>query len=143
MTDTAYTLGQLAAVLARADAFRDEHRAIEIATLTPARILQPALVEATRKGLTPTLKARIEAIMATLDAMPTRALNVHEQGNFQLGYYHERARLRGGRPPKQQSDATLTARMEVLMEPALKEWTMAHGGGEFVRALLERARVGS
>ena len=49
---------------------------------------------------------------------------------------------RGGRPPKPQSDATLTARLEILLTPDLKEWAIAHGGAAFVRQLLtdERAR---
>lgn len=141
-TDTAYALGQLAAVLARANAFRDESRAIELATLTPGRILQPALTQAMRTGVTARIKERIEEIMAGIAAMPMRALNNEEQGMFSLGYYHERARLRGGRPPKPQSDATLTARLEILLTPDFKEWAMAHGGAVFVRQLLtdERAR---
>jgi hypothetical protein len=135
-TTTAYALGQLTAVLARADAFRNESRAVEIATLTPGRILLPAITEAKRKGMSKTLGERTEEIMAGITAIPTRALNNEEQGVFQLGYYHERSRLRGGRPPKVQSDATLTARMELLLEPTQKEWVMAHGGAEYVRRLI-------
>ncbi len=93
-----------------------------------------------RTGMTTTIKERIEEIMADIAAMPMRALNNEEQGMFSLGYYHERARLRGGRPPKSQSDATLTVRLEILLTPDLKEWTMTHGGAALVRKLLEAER---
>jgi hypothetical protein len=140
-TNVYYALGQLAAVLGRANAFRSESRAIEIATLTPARILTPALAEATRKGMSRPIRERVEEIMGSIPAMPTRALISEEQGFFQLGYYHEGARLRGGRPPKAESDATLTARWEILIEPDLKVWAMQHGGAGLVRRLLERERA--
>lgn len=66
-------------------------------------------------------------------------LNRREQGAFALGYSHEKS---GYMAPLEEehegneTEADLTERYELRVDPALKDWIKAHGGGAFVRALL-------
>jgi hypothetical protein len=48
--------------------------------------------------------------------------------------------IRGGRPRKGGSDAVLTERLVVPINPDLKAWVLDHGGASLVRRLLEAER---
>lgn len=86
---TPYRLGQLLARLARAGAVRSAERAYEQAVLRPAAMV-PWIAEAQRKGKGLLIAQVMERLPA--DALAgSRTLTVEEQGDFALGYYHERA----------------------------------------------------
>lgn len=140
-TEGAYIMGQILALLGHAGVLPGPERQMQRAYLSPVSVIQPAIV---RLKQDPTksrvIDARLTELMSQLGELPHRPLNNEESGTFSLGYYHERARLRGGRPPKEQSEAELTARWEILLPPDLKTWALEHGGAGLVRQLLERER---
>lgn len=92
MTDersTAYRLGQLLARLDRAGVVRQAERAYEQAVTRPAAMI-PWITEAQRKRKGLLIAQIMERLPA--DALSTsRTLTVDEQGDFSLGYFHERA----------------------------------------------------
>ncbi len=142
--DTAYALGQIMALLAYAGAFEDEHRAMQRAYLSPASVIPAAIARLMRQergGKRGRVEERIEELMAEIEEIPNRPVPL-DGGLFDLGYWHEKARLRGGRPkrPEGISDAILTERLVVPIDPDLKAWAMQHGGAGLVRRLLETER---
>lgn len=85
---TPYVLGQLLARLAQVGAVKDAERAYALCSLQPGRVsLYVRRAQQLRKG---------DALAALMTKLPpdafvaSRSLTVEEQGDFALGYYHER-----------------------------------------------------
>lgn len=138
MATQAYTIGQIMAVLERAGT-ATEQSVRQVSTVPATLNTLLALAPSRVKGR---LGERLEDLIDAIATVPTGPFVAAQQGDYWLGYHHERARMRGGRPPAPKSEraATLTARMEVLMTPDLKEWAIAHGGSELLRSLLQAER---
>ncbi len=104
-TNTAYLLGRLFAVLEKAQqdasggklnaTIRDRY--FGAASATPQSIF-PVLLRLAQHHIAKSeyggvVDRQIEAIIGELDGFPPPHLNLEEQGNFILGYYHQRQAL--------------------------------------------------
>jgi len=47
---------------------------------------------------------------------------------------------RMGRPPKPESEAVLTKRFQVMLDPDTHAWVLGHGGAGYIRRLVEEDR---
>ena len=48
---------------------------------------------------------------------------------------------RMGRPPKAESEAVLTKRFQVMLDPDTHAWVLDHGGAGYIRRLVEADRA--
>ncbi len=137
-----YLLGRLLVVLARQGALEGAPEQVyQQAFTNPALVFPKALATLIEAG-------KEESVRTLLQLLPVNTfeggLNRREQGAFAIGYSHE---LAGYTAPLEEEhddgeEANLTDRYELRVDPALKEWIKARGGGTFVRNTLrtERAR---
>jgi hypothetical protein len=135
-----YLLGRLLVVLARQNVLEAAPEQVyQQAYTTPAQIFPKALAmlfEANKE----------EHVRTLLKLLPINTfdtgLNRREQGAFAIGYSHE---LAGYSAPLEEEhddgeEADLTDRYELRVDPSLKEWIKARGGGTFVRNILRTER---
>ena len=134
-----YLLGRLLVVLARQNALEaTAEQVYQQAYTAPAQVFPKALAVLFEE----------ENVRTLLRLLPVNTfdggLNRREQGAFAIGYSHE---LAGYSAPLEEEhddgeEADLTDRYELRVDPSLKEWIKARGGGIFVRSMLrtERAR---
>ena len=135
-----YLLGRLLVVLSRQSALEGTaEQAYQQASTTPPLIFPKALGIVIEAG-------KEESVRTLLRLLPVNTfdggLNRREQGAFAIGYSHE---LAGYSAPLEEEhedgeEADLTERYELRVDPALKEWIKARGGGTFVRNILRTER---
>jgi CRISPR-associated protein (Cas_Csd1) len=137
-----YLLGRLLVVLAKQNALEAAPEQVyQQAFTVPAQVFPKALAALFEAG-------KEENVRTLLKLLPVNTfdggLNRREQGAFAIGYSHE---LAGYTAPLEEEhddgeEADLTDRYELRVDPGLKEWIKARGGGTFVRSMLrtERAR---
>jgi hypothetical protein len=140
-TRTGYHLGRLLAALDRLGVVPNVERMYEKASIVPSH-LTPLLMQATKNGGE---EAR-ELLLPIMAELPADAfegsLIMSQQGDFSLGYYHQRAEFRAGRLPKLlDAEPELDSRYELRMDADLKAWVKANGGDKLIRALLRDARA--
>lgn len=136
-----YLLGRLIVVLARQNALEAAPEQVyQQAYTAPAQIFPKALAVLFEAGKEENVRTLLKLLpINTFDG----ALNRREQGAFAIGYSHE---LAGYSAPLEEEhdgeEADLTDRYELRVDPSLKEWIKARGGGTFVRSMIrtERAR---
>lgn len=137
---TGYLLGRLLAALEHLGTVERPSRLYEQASITPSYLIHP-LSQATATGS----ERAYDILTPIVGQLPADAfsgsLNAEHQGDFGLGYYHQRAELRAGVLPKlPESEPPADERIELRLDRDLKEWTLANGGGKLIRALLRSAR---
>jgi len=137
-----YLLGRLLALLARQEALEaTPEQAYQLASSAPPQVFPKALATLIAAG-------KEENILHLMTLLPLNTfdsgLNRREQGAFALGYFHERAGYQLPLEDEEEDaelETELTERYELRVEPGLKEWMKANGGGAFVRAVLRAERV--
>ena len=135
-----YLLGRLFAFLAMQRALEGEPAQLyALASTAPPQVLPKALAAAIAMG-------KEEALFPLMKLLPLETfegpLNRREQGAFAIGYAHERAGFLI--PLEEEGDEVeqeLTERYEFRVDPSLKEWIKAGGGGAFIRAVLRTQRA--
>lgn len=141
MATQAYRCGQLFAVLAQFGYAAPVERLYGKVSLNPVALV-PLLTRATAGG-TDEQRDILLPIMAELSpAIFARSLTVEQQGDFAIGYYHQRGAFRRGLlPALDQDEPPADERYELRMDADLKAWTKAHGGDKLIRALLRQVRA--
>jgi len=128
-----YLFGKLFALLEREGAVRSDE--YQVASMSPANVIVPAFSRLAEMH-------KMDAIADVMlemprDAFDSQALSPSDQADFPLGYYHEKARWRR---PELDEEAAFSETLLVRLEPALKQWTLKHGGSKLVRSLLRAER---
>ena len=136
-----YLLGRLLVVLARQNALEaTPEQVYQQAYTAPAQVFPKALAALIEAGKEENVRTLLRLLpVNTFDS----GLNRREQGAFAIGYSHE---LTGYSAPLEEEhddgeEADLTDRYELRVDPALKEWIKARGGGTFVRNVLRTERT--
>ena len=136
-----YLLGRLFAHLAFQGALEQPPEQLyQQASTAPPQVLPKALATLIAEGKEDTIFPLMKHL--PLDAFDG-GLNRREQGAFALGYAHERSGYATSVLDEDQDEEAqeLTERYEFRIDPQLKEWIKAQGGGAFVRYLLRAERA--
>ncbi len=135
-----YLLGRLFALLAREGALEQPAETLyQQASTTPPQVLPMALARLVGAG-------KEELLYPLMKQLPLDAfdgpLNRREQGAFAMGYAHERSGylVATVQEEHEEDEQELTERYEFRVDPQLKEWIKARGGGPFIRAALREER---
>jgi hypothetical protein len=137
-----YLLGRLLVLLARQGALEGPlEQVYHLASSAPPQVFPQALAALIAAG-------KEETILSLMTLLPLNTfdggLNRREQGAFAIGYTHERAGCLLSLEDEEEGaevEAELTERYEFRVDPPLKEWLKANGGGAFIRAVLRAERA--
>ncbi len=138
-----YLLGRLLALLAKQGALEaPPEQVYQLASSAPPQVFPQALATLIATGKEETILPLMTLLpLNTFDGGFTR----REQGAFAIGYSHERAGyllpLMKDEEDAAELEAELTERYEFRVDPPLKEWMKANGGGAFIRAVLRAERA--
>lgn len=139
MTRTAYQIGRLLAALEHLGT-PNPRRLYELASVEPIHLVQP-LNQVTADGGQEAEEILLPIVAQLAPDAFAGTLSAEAQSEFALGYYHQRAEFRAGRlPALPESEPPADERLEIRLEADLKQWTLEHGGGRLIRALLRTTR---